>query len=724
MEAKLNATVERVIYTNEDKSWSLLEVEDQAGALTRASGALAEAAEGMRLVASGRWDSHRGVRVFRVDEHRLYQPNSTAGILRFLSSDAISGIGVETAKSVVDHFGASALDVIRGQPERLAEVPGLGERRAITLSKAVAENAGKIEAKLFLYERFGTARAEQLYRLYGSEAPRLIGENPYRLIRDVEGIGFQTADALGTSLGFRRNSFERISAAVLHAIQQQIRSGATAILVTRLMDTIIKILAVQAPDVGQTITRLSDEGALVSYETRHQRFYTLPAVARAECAIAERLHELLKHESCIANASIESGLESMNTKAGRALTKEQGDAVSAAFTHKVCVITGGPGTGKTAVLDTIRKLLHSKGVVVHLCAPTGLAARLMRDATGGDASTIHRLLEYDPIEGLFTRNERRPLSGGVVIVDESSMCDVWLISALLRAMTPESHLVLIGDSEQLPSVSAGCVLRDVMQSQVAPTVRLTHTFRQEAGSRIISLARTISAGQMPRLESGEGVIFHDATHPDAILNIVVDEVASFIRNSSLDIRADIQVVTPRNRGPLSVREANIRLQRVFNPAPRLSFQRNGYTFGVGDKVMQVVNDAGRELSNGDIGWIQSITEDGKSARVVMSHCTVEYDITQMGQLVLAYAVTAHKAQGSEFPVVILAVDRSSYKLFDRTLLYTAVTRAKQQLIVVGDGRSIKSAIKRDHSLNRTTTLRARLESAQRETDRGGVASSS
>ncbi|MEQ9223946.1 MAG: ATP-dependent RecD-like DNA helicase [Salinisphaeraceae bacterium] len=708
----LSGTVEHIIFRDENSGWCVLDVALQDGAgNVRVKGVLGDVAEGLRIETTGAWSSYRGEKEFRADGFRIYAPNTGDGVRRFLKSGAVKGVGKHLADEIVQALGANAIEVILSEPWRLRGIDGLGDKRAKAVQAGIAEYKGRLDAMLFLHERFGPQRADKLYSQYGDKAPDLIAQNPYRLVSEVEGIGFETADRLAAGVGFKKSATERVRAGVLHVIGEAARRGHTAQRTEALTQGAADLIGVDILRVSQELGEMVDDATLIMRQTQGGVLFALPRLSRAEDRIASDLRRIIDGDSSIPEIDPNKALDWVSRKLDTPLSTEQCEAVATVIRSKVSVIRGGPGTGKTTVLNALLRIVHAKNVTTRLCAPTGLAARRMTAATGQEAQTYHRLLDYDPRSQRFNHHEHNPLPVGLIVADETSMTDSRLMASLLRAMPRRSHLVLIGDSDQLPSVGAGCVLRDIINSGLVPVATLTRTFRQAEGSEIIEVARSVNEGRMPNLKGGGDVTFHSHRQSADAMQRIVNEVVGPIRAAGFDPRRDVQVIVPKNRGPLSVEASNLQLQAALNPNPRTFFKRGSVRFGVQDKVMQVVNDPEREVSNGDIGIIEWVANNGREARVRYDDRLVGYQGPELGQLSLAYGVTCHKSQGSEFPCVLMGVDRASHILLDRTLLYTGITRAKKRLALVGDHGAIWSAVQRDESLRRVTLLGALLKEA-------------
>ena len=621
----------------------------------------------------------------------------------------IRGIGPVYAKKLVRAFGEAVFELIEAEPRRLQEVTGIGPKRASRIVAGWAEQKVIREIMLFLHVHgVGTSRAVRIYKTYGTEAVQVISENPYRLARDIRGIGFRTADLVAQKLGIEPTAMIRVRAGISFALAEATGEGHCGLPVGELTAQAVALIAVPPELVATALELELAEGEVVADTLEEERCIFLAGLYRGEQAIAERLRALGRGQLPWPAIDAERAIPWVEGKTGLSLAPSQREALALAVRSKVLVITGGPGVGKTTLVNSILRVLRAKAVEVALCAPTGRAAKRLSDSTGLEAQTIHRLLETDPKTGGFKRTEERPLQCGLLVVDETSMVDVPLMRALLRALPDEAALLLVGDVDQLPSVGPGQVLGDIIGSGAVPVVRLTEVFRQAAESQVIVNAHRINAGQMLELKQVEGSDFYfvEAADPEQgvrkLLAVVRDRIPA---RFGLDPIRDVQVLCPMNRGGLGARSLNIELQAALNPPGELRVERFGWTYGVGDKVMQVANDYDREVYNGDLGVISAIALEEGELTVRFDGRDVVYGFGELDELVLAYATTIHKAQGSEYPAVVIPLTTQHYTMLARNLLYTGVTRGKRLVVLIGQRRALAIAVKNRNTRSRWSKLK-------------------
>ncbi|QQP93325.1 ATP-dependent RecD-like DNA helicase (plasmid) [Skermanella sp. TT6] len=707
----LVGTVERVTFHNAETGFCVLRVQVRGRReLTTVVGRAAAITPGERIQATGQWinDRSHGLQ-FQASFLNSAPPASSEGIEKYLSSGLIRGIGPIHARKLIAAFGDAVFEVIETEPGRLRQVPGIGPQRARQIIEGWAEQRAVREIMIFLHEhRISTARSVRIYRLYGSDAIRLITENPYRLARDVRGIGFLSADRIAAAFGIARDSPLRIRAGLSHVLSGAMAEGHCGLPRAELIETAAKVLEVETGLVGQGLAEEVAEGTLVEDTIGGQPAVFLGWLFHSERNIAGRLSALCAGPLPWSGIDVARAIPWVEARAGISLAPSQAAALRQALRAKVLVITGGPGVGKTTLVNSIIRILTAKGVRILLAAPTGRAAKRMTEATGLEARTLHRLLEVDPRTGGFKRAEETPLDGDLLVVDEASMVDVPLMYALLKAVPPGMALLLVGDVDQLPSVGPGRVLGDIIDGGVVPVVRLTEVFRQAANSRIITNAHRINTGKLPLLPGrGETSDFHwlDADTPEQAVRAVVHLVARHLpRRQGYDPIRDIQVLCPMNVGSVGARSLNIELQRAINPPGAVRVERFGFTFSMGDKVMQIVNDYDKEVYNGDIGRVASVDPDRAELVIRFDERDVPYRFEELDQVVLAYATTIHKSQGSEYPVVVIPVMLQHLAMLHRNLLYTGVTRGKRLVILVGEKRACAVAVYGTMTKSRHTKL--------------------
>lgn len=705
-EVTLEGVVERIVFESTDTGFFVARLQEKGKPdLTTFVGNLMAISAGETVRLTGRWvDDKKFGPQLKVNSYQTILPSSVEGIEKYLGSGLIAGIGPHFAKKLVDKFGAETLRVIDEEPGKLRKVPGIGEKRARQIREAWSKQKALQSIMVFLQGHgISAGQAVKIYKQYGDAAVAVLRENPYRLASDVTGIAFKSADAIARRLGIEINAPVRLQAGMLHILQQAASDGHVCLPVGELFPASAELL-----DVGEDI--LEPALAMLAQQTRVVReddwVFRAPLHA-AECGVADRLkhlHAAPGEDLDIRN--VDNALRYAEKKQGVTLSEEQRDAVRMALDAKVMVITGGPGTGKTTVIRSILAILEKKSVSYYLAAPTGRAAKRMEEATGRQARTIHRLLEFSPQqEGQFARNEYEPLHTELVVIDEASMIDTYLMHSLLKAMPPQARLILVGDVDQLPSVGPGSVLMDIIASNVVPTVRLAVVFRQAAESGIVTNAHRINTGQQPQFNERDFFFIH-RDDPEQARETIVELVCHRMpRKFNLDPRRDIQVLAPMHRGDAGVSKLNEALQHALNPhgAP---VPRKGLR--VGDKVMQLRNNYELDVFNGDVGAILRMDEDDRALEVDFEGRPVVYDFDDLDDLGLAYAATVHKAQGSEYPAVVLALLPQHYMMLQRNVLYTAITRAKHITVIVGAEKAVARAVHNSQTARRHTRLTDRL----------------
>jgi len=665
----LSGLIERVTFFNEDSGYAVLKVKAKGHRdNVTVVGSLPSVSAGEWVTAEGRWvqDREFGLQ-FRAEMLNATAPTTKEGIEKYLGSGMVKGIGQVYAKKLVEKFSERIFDIIESESARLEEVEGIGPKRRKRIKDAWAEQKVIRQIIVFLHSNgVSTSRAVRIFKTYGQDAIEKVRANPYSLAKDIHGIGFKTADQIAQKIGIPVDSLIRGCAGLSHVLMEATGEGHCALPVELLRDEAGKLLLVEDKIITEALERTLANKDLVKEMISGQELIFLPHLKRAEEIIAGRIRSLGSMQPAFPAIDFDKAVVWCQDKTGKALAPSQREALKLALTSRALIITGGPGVGKTTLVNAILLILRAKKVMCLLCAPTGRASKRLSETTGVEAKTIHRLLEVQPATGSFGRNEANPIDCELLVVDETSMVDVSLMANLLRALPPKASLLLVGDIDQLPSVGPGMVLRHLIESKVVPVVRLTEVFRQAANSRIIINAHRINAGNMPEFSaSGDGsdFFFIDRDEPDQIAATLVQMVKTRIpAKFRFDPIRDVQVLCPMNRGSLGVRELNVRLQNELNPAraDEPIVEKFGWQFRHRDKVIQTENDYDKDVFNGDIGQIVKIDAMEKEVTIRFDQREVVYDYGELDEISLAYAITIHKSQGSEFPVIVtpLAMQQS------------------------------------------------------------------
>jgi len=716
--AHIEGTVEKIVFASEDTGFTVLRVhEDGKSVPTTAVGAFPSVTPGEMLRLSGRWvlDKRFG-RQFRAESYESIMPATAAGIERYLGSGLIRGIGPVMAGRLVGRFGVDTLRVIDTLPERLRQVEGIGPKRTGMITRAWAEQKEIRNVMLFLHAHgVSSAYATKIFKKYGAESVSVLRENPYRLAEDIFGIGFKTADKIAQDMGVEPDSPVRAEAGVLYVLGQFTQQGHVFYPRGDTIEKAASTLEIPSDLVESALERLKNSGKIVIYDRDGgEAAVYLRAMHLYETGTADALKTLLRVPAKTVKIDVGKAIRWVERNNDTELSPGQKEAIRQSVGARVLVITGGPGTGKTTLIKSLVDIYEKKEVRLALCAPTGRAAKRLSEATGREAKTVHRLLEYSPKKGRFTRDERNPLDANKVIVDETSMVDIALMNNLLKAVSPGASLVFVGDVDQLPSVGPGNVLGEIIQSGVFPVVKLATIFRQAARSMIIMNAHRINRGETPVLKgtsADQDFYFVEKDDPEEVRGTIVEMATRRIpAKFGFDPVSDIQVLSPMHKGPAGVARLNDELQKVLNPGEG-GVLRGGHLFRVGDKVMQVRNDYDKEVFNGDVGRISEINQPEQRVVVVYEGRDVPYDFSELDEVVPAYAISVHKSQGTEFPAVLVPLVTQHYVLLQRNLLYTAVTRATKLAVLVGSKKALNIAIRNDKIARRYTNLAERLRVA-------------
>jgi exodeoxyribonuclease V alpha subunit len=720
MAETLSGIVERVTFHNADNGFAVLRVKATGRRdLVTVVGNLPSVVAGEYIEASGTWtqDRDHGLQ-FKADELRTTPPHTVAGIEKYLASGLVKGIGPHYARKIVEVFGERTLAVIDESPAFLKEVKGIGPRRIQRIRESWREQKAVRSIMVFLQSHgVGTARAVRIYKQYGEQAIDVVRANPYRLATDIWGVGFHSADQLAEKLGIDRASPLRARAALRYVLQQLSTEGHCGFPEAGVVERTTGLTGIDPGIVSAAVEAERVEGDLVpevqTTPDGEETWLFLKPLFMAEIGVARSLRNLRDGGHPLPTLDINAALKWVEKKMGLELAPAQRSAIHQATSCKVLVVTGGPGTGKTTIVRGILEIFAVKGLRCALCAPTGRAAKRLGETTGREAKTIHRLLEFDPALGGFKRDRGNHLDLDLLIVDEASMVDVVLMNQLVRAVPPWACLVLVGDVDQLPSVGPGTVLADIIASGAVPVVRLTEIFRQAGQSWIVRAAHQVNQGEMPEPAppGREGdFYFVEANTPETILDRIITMVRQRIpARFGLDPFKDVQVLTPMNRSELGARNLNSKLQEVLNPLQaQPEVQRFGWNFRVGDKVLQTVNNYQKEVFNGDIGRVSTITLDEHELTVDYEGKSVIYDFGELDELALAYALTVHKSQGAEYPAVVIPLHTQHYLMLQRNLLYTGITRGKKLVVLVGSRKALAAAVQRQDTARRYTALGQRL----------------
>jgi exodeoxyribonuclease V alpha subunit len=707
----LSGDIEKVVNHSAETGWGVIRVRIEDGRSATMVGSVVRADEGLRVEAEGRWVTHPAYgRQFRADTMRVFPPHGTHGIEKFLASGAIHGVGPHFAKKIVRCFGNETLEVIRHSPRRMALLKGVGPKRVKAVIDGVRDYEADLSVMAFLFSKFGPVRSKRIYEKYGRAARDIIGKNPYRLITDLEGIGFALADSFASEVGMTDEDPQRMRAGVFAALQTAAQRGHTCLTAAECIASVEALLGAVAGRGERALIEGVKTGSVERLERDGVVYYELEHYRWLEERVAERIKTLLMNTSQTWQPIVaDRAIPWAEGQVGLQFEEAQAAAIRTALDEKVSVITGGPGVGKTTILRGLMKILRARRLRVLLAAPTGRAARRMAESTGESAETLHKLLDAQPGRGGFQFNAERRLPADAVIVDEASMIEIGLMRSLLEALPDEVKLVLVGDKDQLPSVGPGQVLADLIASGALPVARLERPFRQAAGSAIIRTAHAVNNGEVPDLYGCEPEFqFIHTQDAEETAAAIVETVCERLPEAGYDPRSDVMVLVPMNKGPLGIEALNAALQARINPNPADAIVRHERRFGIGDRVIQRRNDRELGVFNGDVGTVTGIDRTASVLEINFEGRLVRYPSGTLGSLDLAYAITIHRSQGSEYAAVVIGVDTSNSVLLGRQLLYTAMTRGKSRVVLVGQPRAVHISVSEARGSARSTHLCHRL----------------
>lgn len=701
---KIRCVVERITYQNADNGYSIMKVKVKGyNDLVTLVGNLLDVPVGSVLLCDGDWkvDKKYGSQ-FVTESWEEVMPATIYGIEKYLGSGLVKGIGPKYAHLIVEKFGTETIDIIESKINRLYEVAGIGKKRVEKIADSWEKQKDIKNVMIFL-QGYGvsTAYAAKIYRQYGKESVDKVKNNPYRLADDIWGIGFKTADGIASKMGYEKNDLRRCRSGILYTLSQLSNEGHVYAEEEQLLTTAKTLLEADEDPIKQAMNDMIQSKDLIKEE---ESIY-MPPFYYAESGTAKRLLELAETKD---KRKPTFNLEAISKSTGIEYDEVQVDAIRQAVESKVMVLTGGPGTGKTTTTQGIIAALQTAGMSILLAAPTGRAAKRMSEATGMESKTIHRLLEYNPMDG-YKRNEENQLEGDALIVDECSMIDILLMNNLMKAIPTSMRLVLVGDIDQLPSVGAGNVLRDIIDSQKIPVIRLTRIFRQAQSSRIVMSAHAINRGAFPDLSNGKDTDFFFIKNDDA--EKVAENIVQLVKNRLPKAynmpTSNIQVLTPMQRGVVGASNLNLMLQEALNPN-KTGLSRGGFSFRKGDRVMQIRNNYDKSVFNGDLGYVIDVNMEDRTLTAQFDDTPVEYEVSELDELSLAYSNTIHKSQGSEYPIVVMPILMNHYVMLQRNLIYTGITRAKKICVMIGSTKALACAIHNMTVLKRNTKLKERL----------------
>jgi exodeoxyribonuclease V alpha subunit len=705
-----HGVVKILTFRNEENGYFVAKVHDSAKNIEQTVvGSSPVINIGMHIEAKGTWVPSNWGQQFKATEVMTTAPKDLEGIVKYLGGGAFDGIGKVYAKKLVAAFGTKVFEIIRNEPEKLNDVPGVGKKRAQSIIGAYTEGEAKTEIMVFLHQNgLSTSKADKIFKRYGEDTVKKVKKNPYLMTDEIWGMGFKTADAVAQKMGVKPESEYRIHSGILHVVRESVGRGSCGVPHEKLLEATSLLLGLTYPQVEEGLEKELANKALILDQAAGESCYFAPPVYAAEKNIATLLLQRSRAGCVTPIENLDLRLLQAEMEIGITLEDTQKKAVLAALAHVVCVITGGPGTGKTTITKTIVTIFEDAALSVQIAAPTGKASRRASEATGKEASTIHRLLEIGR-DGKFKRNKDNPLECDVLVLDEMSMVDVALFNHVVNALPAGGRLLLVGDVDQLPSVGPGKVLKDIIDSNAIPTVMLTEVFRQAKTSKIVMNAHLVNTGMAPESGWAAGADFgfldqyldKDKDKTDEALLTLVSEMWK----KGYDPIKDVQVLSPMKRGALGCLALNEKLREVLNPDPKEKLQHNSYSFWTGDKVMQIKNNYDKNVFNGDIGIISDINLADKTISINYDERKATYRFNELDELVLAFAITIHKSQGSEFPVVVMVLDTSHFMMLKRNLVYTGLTRAKKLMVMIGSKKAAWMAVQDTQVAERYSRLK-------------------
>ena len=713
---KLDGQIERVVFLNEENGFCVLRVKVRSHKeLVTVTGSSPNVNEGEWLTADGEWfNDPRHGRQFKAENMRTTRPDTLEGIEKYLASDLVKGIGKEYASRMVKTFGRDVFDVIENNSAKLLQVEGIGKLRKERIKQAWDEQKSIRQIMSFLFSHgISTSKAFRIHKKYGERAIEVLQRDPYCLARDIRGIGFLMADGIAMKLGITKDAPLRIRAGLEYTLNEITLQGHCAYPRNDLISKAAELLEADTSGLGSSLDASIQAGHLISVEnSEHGALIYLPTLYQAECGLADRLKQINRGEHPCPEIDLDRAIDWVAERSGFELASSQQKALRASIRSKVAVVTGGPGVGKTTLVQSILMILRAKKMRVLCCAPTGRAAKRMSESTGMEAKTIHRLLQYNPGTGGFVHRIDNPLECDVLIIDESSMIDLPLAFQLVNAVPLHAAIVFVGDADQLPSVGPGRILQDIILSNQFTVSHLNKVFRQAATSKIITNAHAINQGHLPEFpKDGEfsDCYFIESEEPETAVAMIAKLVRESIpKRFGMNPMEEIQILTPMQKGALGARNLNATMQRALNPTGD-QVERFGTIFRCGDRVMQTENDYDKEIYNGDLGYIEMIDLEASEISIRFDERSIMFDVRELDSLLHAYAITIHKSQGSEYPAVIIPLHTQHYIMLQRTLIYTAITRAKKLAILVGTTKALQLAVSQTLSKSRTTQLATCLQ---------------